>query len=65
MKSVMQCLKMKKKLKEKEKELTQKCEDLENENKLLKEKCPAVCNKCVPKDKTIQELQKEYDGMKL
>ncbi|MFS8007491.1 hypothetical protein Hanom_Chr14g01261581 [Helianthus anomalus] len=51
--------------KEKETELIQKCEDLENENKILKEKCPAVCNECVPKDNTIQELQKEYDVMKL
>ncbi|XP_035843864.1 septation ring formation regulator EzrA-like [Helianthus annuus] len=24
-----------------------------------------VCNECVPKDKTIQDLQKEYDEMKL
>ncbi|MFS7985438.1 hypothetical protein Hanom_Chr11g00998371 [Helianthus anomalus] len=31
----------------------------------MKEKCSAVCNECVPKDKTIQELQKEYNVMKL
>ncbi|KAM0013533.1 hypothetical protein Hdeb2414_s0042g00740311 [Helianthus debilis subsp. tardiflorus] len=52
-------------LKQENEKLKQKCDELEKENKILKEKCSAVCNECVPKDKTIQELQKEYDGMKL
>ncbi|KAF5805179.1 putative transcription factor interactor and regulator CCHC(Zn) family [Helianthus annuus] len=52
-------------LKQENEKLKQKCDDLEIENKVLKEKCSAVCNKCVPKDIKIQELQKEYDVMKL
>ncbi|KAJ0689356.1 putative transcription factor interactor and regulator CCHC(Zn) family [Helianthus annuus] len=52
-------------LKQENEKLKQKCDDPEKENKILKEKCSAVCNECVPKDKTIQQLQKEYDGMKL
>ncbi|MFS7917747.1 hypothetical protein Hanom_Chr03g00192811 [Helianthus anomalus] len=52
-------------LKQENEKLTQKCDDLVKENKILKEKCSEVCKGCVPKDKTIKELQKEYDGMKL
>ncbi|KAJ0780763.1 hypothetical protein HanPI659440_Chr06g0241461 [Helianthus annuus] len=52
-------------LKQENEKMKQKSDELEKENKILKEKCSAVCNECVPKDKTIQELQKEYDGMKL
>ncbi|KAJ0484297.1 putative transcription factor interactor and regulator CCHC(Zn) family [Helianthus annuus] len=52
-------------LKQENEKLKQKCDDLEIENKVLKEKCSAVCNECVPKDIKIQELQKEYDVMKL
>ncbi|KAJ0809384.1 putative transcription factor interactor and regulator CCHC(Zn) family [Helianthus annuus] len=52
-------------LKQENDKLKLKCDNLETENKKLKEKCSAVCNECVPKDIKIQELQKEYDVMKL
>ncbi|MFS7917549.1 putative transcription factor interactor and regulator CCHC(Zn) family [Helianthus anomalus] len=52
-------------LRQENEKLTQKCENLEKENEVLKQKCLVECNECIPKDKTIQELQKEYDGMKL
>ncbi|MFS7945877.1 hypothetical protein Hanom_Chr06g00529281 [Helianthus anomalus] len=52
-------------LKQKEEELTQRCDSLEKENKVIKQKCSANCNKCLQRDNRIQELQKEYDGMKL
>ncbi|MFS7912185.1 hypothetical protein Hanom_Chr02g00126941 [Helianthus anomalus] len=49
----------------KEKEQTQKCENHEKVNEVLKQKCLVECNELISKYKTIQELQKEYDGMKL
>ncbi|KAJ0929621.1 putative transcription factor interactor and regulator CCHC(Zn) family [Helianthus annuus] len=52
-------------LKQENEKLKLKCDDLETENKKLREKCSADCNECVPKDIKIQELQKEYDVMKL
>ncbi|MFS7986968.1 hypothetical protein Hanom_Chr11g01016491 [Helianthus anomalus] len=51
-------------LKQQEEDLTQKCNSLEKENKGLKQKCSADCNECLQKDKIIQDLQKEYDGIK-
>ncbi|MFS7914343.1 hypothetical protein Hanom_Chr02g00152271 [Helianthus anomalus] len=51
-------------LKQKVAKLTLKCQDFEKENEILKQKCSANCNECSQKDNIIQELQKEYDGMK-
>ncbi|MFS8024478.1 hypothetical protein Hanom_Chr16g01463731 [Helianthus anomalus] len=51
--------------KQKEEELRQKCDGLEKENKVLKQKCSVDYNECLQKDNIIQDLHKEYDGMKL
>ncbi|MFS7977448.1 hypothetical protein Hanom_Chr10g00904081 [Helianthus anomalus] len=44
--------------------LTQKCQDFEKENKILKEKCLEKCVRCVEKDNKFQDFQKEYDNLK-